>query len=297
MNKLTIGYFADGPWSHRALDVLLSDDSLEIGFICARNNNPDEHLRKIAADQNIDFLLHQNVNSEEFIELVQAYECDLFVSMSFNQIFRQPLISLPRLQTINCHAGMLPFYRGCSVLNWVLINDEPEFGITVHFMDEGIDTGDIILQRGFPITEDDNYGTLLQKAYENCSKMLHEAIKLLQSGDFERIEQDSIDPIGFYCTARGEKDEILNWNQSSRDVFNFVRALYDPGPIARSEIGGKEIKIRKVEMIPGMRAHKGFPGAVVGKNRDSFLVKTSDTAIRVVDWECETTPKIGDRLG
>jgi methionyl-tRNA formyltransferase len=65
--------------------------------------------------------------------------------MSFNQIFKSEIINLPRLKTINCHAGKLPFYRSRNILNWVLINDEKEFGITVHYVDEGIDTGDIIL--------------------------------------------------------------------------------------------------------------------------------------------------------
>ena len=73
--------------------------------------------------------------------------------MSFNQIFRKDIINLTPIGIINCHAGKLPFYRGRNILNWVLINDEKEFGITVHFVDEGIDTGDIILQKTFPITD------------------------------------------------------------------------------------------------------------------------------------------------
>ena len=80
--------------------------------------------------------------------------------MSFNQIFKREMIDLPKYGTINCHAGKLPFYRGRNILNWALINDEKEFGITVHYMDEGIDTGDIIVQRTYPIGEEDDYGIL-----------------------------------------------------------------------------------------------------------------------------------------
>ena len=82
-------------------------------------------------------------------------------------------MSLPKLKTINCHAGKLPFYRGRDILNWVLINDEKEFGITVHYMDEGIDTGDIILQRTFPITDEDSYKTLLERSYDECANILY----------------------------------------------------------------------------------------------------------------------------
>ena len=96
--------------------------------------------------------------------------------MSFNQIFKNNLINLPPLKIINCHAGKLPFYRGRNVLNWVLINDENEFGITVHFIDEGIDTGDIILQKTFKIDDTDDYQTLLSRAYKECGSILYDSI-------------------------------------------------------------------------------------------------------------------------
>ena len=89
--------------------------------------------------------------------------------MSFNQIFKKEIINLPLLKTINCHAGKLPFYRGRNILNWVLINDEKEFGVTVHYMDEGIDTGDIIMQDSFSISGLDDYSTLLLRSYEACA--------------------------------------------------------------------------------------------------------------------------------
>ena len=77
--------------------------------------------------------------------------------MSFDQIFKEEIINIPPLKIINCHAGKLPFYRGRNILNWALINDEKEFGITVHYVDFGIDTGDSILQKNYEITDDDDY--------------------------------------------------------------------------------------------------------------------------------------------
>lgn len=124
------------------------------------------------------------------------------MSMPFNQIFRGEMIHMPRLKTINCHTGKLPFYRGRNVLNWVLINDEKEFGITVHYMDNGIDTGDIILQSSYPITDNDTYETLLKQAYTGCTDVLYEAVKKIQDGTAVRINQDSIDKIGMYCGMR-----------------------------------------------------------------------------------------------
>ena len=119
--KIRIGYFADGPWSHAALDLLAADNQLQICFICARFKHPDPILREKAESLGIDFFISKNVNSPEFLKSIDRYKCDLIVSMSFNQILREDFLARPRLGTINCHAGKLPFYRGRNILNWVLI--------------------------------------------------------------------------------------------------------------------------------------------------------------------------------
>lgn len=296
MKKIRIGYFADGQWSHKALTRLLSDETLQVAFICARNDKPDSVLKGMAGEHGIDFLTHYDINSNEFLNWVIKYDCDLFVSMSFNQIFKSTLLNLPPLKTINCHAGKLPFYRGRNILNWALINDEKEFGITVHYINEGIDTGDIILQRCYSISDDDNYATLLEIAFEGCATILYDAIKLTQAGNVQVIKQKDIDELGFYCVARRVGDEDLNWNQSSRDIFNFVRAICRPGPEARTRIDGKEIKINRVQVLPYARTFKGIAGSIVGVDADSFLVKTLDGVIRVTEWSGYSNPRIGDRL-
>jgi methionyl-tRNA formyltransferase len=199
MKKFRIGYFADGPWSHLAFEKLIEDSSIEIAFIVPRTDTTDSTLLEYARTYSIDYITPIKINSEEFYLSALEYNCDLFVSMSFNQIFRKRMIELPRLNTINCHAGKLPFYRGRNILNWALINDEKEFGITVHYIDEGIDTGDIILQRCFPITDEDDYATLLKVSHKACADILFDAIKHIQNGDSQRIKQETIHPVGFYC--------------------------------------------------------------------------------------------------
>jgi len=295
MIKVNIGYFADGPWSHQALEKLNSDKSLEVKFICARNDKPDSILKAMAKEYEIDFLTHNDINSSEFFSIVKGYNCDLFVSMSFNQIFKSHIINLPKLKTINCHAGKLPFYRGRNILNWALINDEKDFGITAHFIDDGIDTGDIIIQRCYPITDKDDYSTLLLRAYSGCSDVLFNAIKALQKNSFQTIDQASIHPRGFYCSARIEGDEVLSWNQKSREIFNFVRSICNPGPQARTFLGKREIQINKVRYIEDAPTYKGIPGAVIGRGQTSYLVKTADSFIEVLEWTGEM-PRIGDRF-
>ena len=294
--KLNIGYFADGPWSHETFHKLIIDSDIKFSFICVRNDSTDETLKNLAKKYNIDFLRHKNVNSSEFISIIAKYNCDLFVSMSFNQIFRSKFINLAKYKTINCHAGKLPFYRGRNVLNWALINDEKEFGITVHYVDEGIDTGDIILQRNFKITYQDNYKSLLEKAHIECANILFDAILLFKKGNVKAYKQTEVHPVGFYCNARKLGDEILNWNQKSREVFNFVRAICRPGPSARAFIKKKEMKINKVELIDSAPNYKSIVGAVVNKTSDSFLVKTKDSFVKVTEFEFDGRIEVGDRF-
>lgn len=294
--RLYIGYFADGPWAHQAFERLIKDDTIRIVFIMVRYEKQDTVLADYAKQYKIPLLIHENINSEEFIEQVKNYEADLFVSMSFDQIFGKVIRELPPLKTINCHAGKLPFYRGRNILNWVLINDEKEFGITVHYVDKGIDTGDIILQKVYEITDEDSYATLLERAYEGCAVLLYDAIKLVQSNKVKTIRQTDIDKAGMYCGRRSSGDEIIDWNQSSREVFNFVRAICKPGPQATSFISGEKILINKVKMEDGVRPYKNTVGQVVGKSRDGFYVKTQDTVVEVVEYTYEGKVKVGDRL-
>lgn len=296
MKRLKIGYFADGPWSHNALDKLLADVAIEIAFICAREDSPDIVLKGKAKENNIEFIAHPKINSDEFFYRMEKYECDLFVSMSFNQIFKNKLINLPRLKTINCHAGKLPYYRGRNILNWALINDEKEFGITVHYVDEGIDTGNIIIQNNYVITDKDNYASLLERSYTACADSLYDAIKMIQNNTVKTVLQKNIHELGFYCTARKEGDEILDWMQSSRDIFNFIRAICRPGPEARVFLGEKEIKINKVIYMHEAPKFKGIPGAVIGVDSEGFIVKTIDSYVKVVEWSGYDSPRIGDRF-
>jgi len=291
-----IGYFADGPWSHHALEKILDSSHFEISFICARFDNPDPHLKLRALEEDIPFLVNENINSDSFYEVLNRFDCDMYVSMSFNQIFRSRIANKTSNGIINCHAGKLPLYRGRNILNWALINDEKEFGVTVHYVDDGIDTGDIILQKTYPITDEDDYSTLLKRSHGYCADVLYEAMINIAENKSVRIAQTTFDTLGFYCSQRKVGDELLDWNQSSREIFNFVRAICSPGPCARTFLNDTEVKINRVELVSGAPVYKGIPGAVVGVNNNSFTVKTSDSYVKVVEYASVAKVKMGDRF-
>lgn len=293
---MKIGFFGDGPWSHKALDIILSDPDFEIVFICIRNDPGDDYLKDIAKKNEIHLLQHENINSQEFIREIIMLNTDIFVSLAFNQIFRSEIIRIPRLGIINCHAGKLPRYRGRNILNWALINDEKEYGITIHFVDEGIDTGDIILQKCFPISDKDSYKTLLNQAYNECGPLVLEALKNIKDDNYKRIKQDSISEAPFYCVGRGEGDEIIDWNQNSRDIFNFIRAISDPGPNATSFLNGIIFKAVSSEYIESAPIYKGKIGSIVGIEEDGFLVKTKDSHLKIREYMYTGKIRIGDRF-
>ena len=294
--KLNIGYFADGPWSHTAFEYLINDNEIKISFICVRFDTKDEILKNYCLNHSIDYLKYENINSEDFFNKVKEYNCELFVSMSFNQIFKTEIINLPKYKTINCHAGKLPFYRGRNILNWALINDEKEFGITVHYIDEGIDTGDIILQRNHEISDLDNYNTLLERSYVECANILYDAVVLFKRGPVKGKSQNNIHPVGFYCSQRKIGDEIIQWNQTSREIFNFSRAICKPGPMSRAFINGIEMKINAIVEVEGAPKYKCIVGAVLNKSKDGFLVKTSDSFVKVIDYKYDGKFNVGDRF-
>ena len=276
---LTIGYFADGPWSHKAIERLVQMEAVKLAFIVPRYDTQDPVLKGWADKLHIPFIPHENVNQAEFLDTIAALNADLYVSMSFNQILKPDIIEHSPLGFINCHAGALPFYRGRNPLNWVLINGEKEFGITAHYVDEGIDTGDIIKQQKYPIGLDDNYGSLLQTAISGCADVLLEAIEDIRDHKVNRVKQSSIHAVGTYFGMRKMGDEILNFAWPSERVFNFVRAIADPGPCARIFVNDKEFKIHSAELIDDAPNYIATIGEVCGRSERGCIVKTGTSTV------------------
>ncbi len=276
---ISLGYFADGPWAHRAFELFLKRENVKIVFFVPRYDTQDEYLISLCQERGIPVLKLKNVNSKESIRKISSYGANLFVSMSFNQILKKDILNTG-VNFINCHAGLLPEYRGRNVLNWAMINGEKEFGITVHHVDEGIDTGDIILQEKVEILDTDYYSDVLNKAVEKCATTLDRAIQLLETGIAERIKQDTIGP-GFYCSKREEGDEIINWNSKSEKVVNFIKALAPPSIGAHCFYRKKPLVLLEAEVMDFQYAHVGRCGVVTRVDKDGVCVKTLDGEVLI----------------
>jgi methionyl-tRNA formyltransferase len=281
---MRIGFLGDGPWAERALAPLAKDPRYTIAFVAVRASHPDQKLIDLAKGHGIPVLCPASINSAESLAEIGSFAADLHVSMSYDQILRKDILDLPPRGTLNCHAGALPFYRGRNPLTWALINGEKEFGVTVHWVDLGIDTGDIVLQIKVPIRSHDTYATLLTAAIEACATTLVRAVSDVYEKKNQCIEQATIDPIGMYCCRRREGDEDIDWTSSTAQIERFVRALVPPGPGARTTWKDASYAVLSAELIDGAKPYIGAPGEVIGRDGAGILVKSGDTFIRLTRW-------------
>ena len=298
---MKVAFFGDGPWAHEALRQTIAQ-GYDVRVVVVRDDYRDPVLLRIAHERSIRGTSHPNVNSDEFLAELRGLGCDLAVSMSFNQILRAPIRAVFPRGFLNCHAGKLPFYRGRNILNWALINDEREIGVTCHYVDDGVDTGDIVTQRCFAVTDDDTYATVLERAISLCPSVLLEAMNAVRDGSATRAAQPRD---GTYFVQRREGDEWIDWTWSARRVWTFVRAISTPGPCARTLLrlpeGVAEVVIERARLVPTQLPYVCAEGAVVGVRDGEPLVKTGDSVIALTSYELrhDTRKKlrIGDRLG
>ena len=281
MSRLKLAYFGDGPWSHRGLIALAENQrDFEIVFVTPRFDYQDTELCRLAQKLGLEVRIIENVNSTDTINELLTHEIDVVVSMSFNQIFRVPFLSAPRLGTVNCHAGALPRYRGRNVLNWALINGETSFGVTAHFVDTGIDTGDILHQEIVPIKDGDKYGDLLELAYEICPRVLITALKKLQNGSANPQPQEALGT-GFYCGRRKSGDEWIDWSWTAERIVNFVRAIAPPGPGALTALDSQLITVHDASFDSADPSYLCTVGEVVQRDATGVGVKASDRVVRL----------------
>lgn len=298
---MRIMYFGDGEWAQLAFKKIIEYGVFEIIGVALRYDKQDPILFNIARENDIPVYAFEKVNENEVIEFIRDKNIDLGVSMSFNQIIGSKLRETTRLGFINCHAGKLPYYRGRNILNWAIINDEKEIGITAHFIDNGIDTGDIISQAIIPIDDRDDYLTLLNKAIKKCPEVLLDALIKIRENRYSVIKQDYLN--GSYFSYRRLGDEYIDWNWSSRRIFNLSRAITKPGPGAYTYYNDKKVYIWKASLIDASE-YISTPGEVINKTPKGNIIKTGDTSILIekISFEDDleiVIPKfkIGSRLG
>jgi len=292
--------FGDGPWAATSL-VALSEADCDLIGVVTRHKQSDSTLEVAGRRLGLPVLRPANAGDRDFVELVSRMAPDLGLSISYNQILRQPLLDCARLGFVNFHAGKLPYYRGRNIISWAIINGEREIGLTAHFVDEGIDTGDILLQRTFPISWTDTYGDVLGRIVENFPAFVVDALRILGEEETPREPQSQMQ--GTYFSGREDGDEWLDWSDTSLNLYNKIRAITRPAPGARTLLGDAAVVVWSAQYDPSWPKYIATPGQVVGRNRDGVVVKTGDSTLILrevqVDGGICQTPRwpLGTRLG
>jgi len=208
---------------------------------------------------------------------------DFLLSINYLYIIDNDLITLPKKMAINIHGGLLPRYRGRAPHIWAIINGESECGITVHKIDEGCDTGDIIIQKTIPILPNYTGGELLKIFESEYPFLIFKAVELVENGH-KLIMQDH--SIASYFPKRTPEDGEIDWNWSNERINNWVRALTKPYPGAFSLLNDIKFFIWKVEFFPYPDDDLIKPGQVK-KCNDTILVKTGNGIIKIIDYSFE----------
>jgi len=212
--------------------------------------------------------------NDHFVEEITALEADIFVVVAYGQIL-PPLIL--RIQTLGCvinHVSLLRQYRGAAPMQRAILNGDKETGITIQYMDKGMDTGDMILKKVTPINESDRFADIHDKMMKLSCECILEALKLIESGNAPREPQNHDDAT--YAPMLAKEEGLINWGDSSEKIYNQVRAL-DPWPGTFTYYNGQVLKIWECKCVASSEA---IPGTVLAADKH-LLVKTGDGALSI----------------
>lgn len=245
MKVLFMGYYRTGVTVCSSCLMGKSINLLGIIIPTDRSQESLKSIKNFAKKNNVNIFSPINCNSKKFIGKIKKLSPDLIIVFNYSKILKKELFEIPKLGTINIHPSLLPKYRGAHVVNWVLINGEKETGVTVHYVDENIDSGDIICQKKIKLTIKDTCATLAKKIEKTAVKALNEVLKSLKTGNAKRKKQDS--KKATYYKKRYPKDGKINWTKPAVEIYNLIRALVEPWPGAfYYNKKGKRIVIKKL---------------------------------------------------
>lgn len=271
----------------KTLEHLINNNVNVVGVVVSKNDNDwYRGVDEIAYKFNLNLYEEKNINDQNFLNKIKSLNLDLIVCVNFDQILKKDIINLPTIGCINTHASLLPKYRGRAPLNWAMINGEKYSGVTVHFIDEGIDTGDIILQEKIKIDEDYYISDLLNKVKNIYPKIVLNAIRALESNNLNLIKPDLSK--GFYVNKRSKDDGEIDFSKPSKDIMNFIKAISKPYPGAFLYHNNKKIIIWRARLDYNISPqYESLDIGTVVFNNSNLFIKLKDAMLIVTDYELE----------
>jgi len=234
-------------------------------------------VKEVALQKGLSVLQPEKVKEVSFQEKLRGFGADLFVVAAYGQILPKTLLMLPKYGAMNIHASLLPKYRGSAPVAWAILNGEKKTGITTMLMDEGMDTGDILLQSEIPIHEDETTETLHHRLASLGAQVLSETLEKMKRGEIHPMPQDHSQAT--YAPMLKKEDGQIDWTKGAEEIDRQVRAFH-PWPGAYTEWQGQMLKIYQGEVRKGKATGKAGTVLWVGTDlieietgKDSYLLK------------------------
>lgn len=224
-----------------------------------------------------------SIRTAEFANRIAKHKPDIIVVVAFGRIIPKNILAIPKIATINIHASILPKYRGPAPIQWAIINGELETGVTTMLMDEGLDTGDILLCSKIKIFSDDTSETLHDRLADLSANLLIQTIESIEAGDITPVSQDHTQAT--YAPLLKKKDGRINWEMPVESLEAFIRGM-TPWPGAFTFHGNKRLKIFKA--IPILIDTVEPPGTVIKRFPDELCVSTGKGILSVIKIQGES---------
>ncbi|MBL0308759.1 MAG: methionyl-tRNA formyltransferase [Bacteroidetes bacterium] len=226
----------------------------------------ESKVKQLAKQKGLMILQPEKLKNESFLAELKTLNADLFVVVAFRML-PEVVWNMPPIGTINLHASLLPQYRGAAPINWAIINGEKETGVTTFFIQQEIDTGQIIFKESIPIGENENVGELYERLMHLGAKVLRKTVDAIAEDNYPQIPQEDSTELKSAPKIFKETCKI-DWNNSAKDIHNFIRGL-SPYPAAFTLLDGKNFKIFKA--IPVYEKVSGKSSGSYSTDGKSFL--------------------------
>lgn len=276
MRIILIGQAA---FAEKTLDMLVSKGEEVVAVFCFPDapGGKIDPVKQRALQLGIPVHQHKTLKTPEVTEQFVSLKADLGILAFVSQIIPPPVFNAPRFGSICYHPSLLPKYRGRSAINWALIKGETVTGLTIFWLDKGIDTGPILLQRSVPVDPDDTTGTLyFNKLFPLGIEAVGEAVDLIKAGNPPRIPQD--DSQATYDPPCGDEHANIAWQKPAQEVYNLIRGC-DPQPGAHTVWQGKMVRIFDARLQP--ENSSGKPGEVVAIGPEDIKIALSGSTLTV----------------
>ena len=221
-------------------------------------------------------------NDEEFLHTLEQLKPDIIVVAAFGQILPETILQLPKYGCINVHASLLPKYRGAGPIQWAVINGEKESGITIMYMEKGLDTGDMIEKVVVPLDEKETGESLHDKLSVAGNDILLKAMKEIEDGTAKPEKQD--DSLSTYAPMFDKAMGEMDWTKDAVSLERLIRGLY-PWPSAYTHLGNKTCKVFAADIVE--KQTDCAPGTVVEVTKDSIIVQTGTSCLSLKEIQLE----------